>query len=237
MEAYKLLRTGLAHVPEGRRIFQQMTVQENLEMGAYTRKDVCAEKIWRRCSPVLPPSEGASQADGGHPFRRRAADAGHVPRSDEPARSCMMLDEPSMGLAPILVEQIFDIIKELHTAGTTILLVEQNARKALSDCRPCLRSGNRQHHLKRHRRGACQLRRGEEGLPRRLKIGHPLHRIGRGCFYVPEKPPAWVLLPVLRTGADRGALCFQLVRLLLRRNRASGARFLRLCEEDDIRLS
>ena len=92
VEAYKLLRTGLAHVPEGRRIFQQMTVQENLEMGAYIKKDV-------------------SQEDLETVFN-------YFPRLKERRK-------------PILVDQIFDIIKELHKAGTTILLVEQNARKAL----------------------------------------------------------------------------------------------------------
>ncbi len=83
MEAYKLLRTGWRTSLEGRRIFQQMTVQENLEMGAYIKKRMCPRRIWRRCSPTSPP-EGASQADCGDPFRRRAADAGHVPRSYEP---------------------------------------------------------------------------------------------------------------------------------------------------------
>lgn len=83
MEAYKLLRTGLAHVPEGRRIFQQMTVQENLEMGAYIKKDV-SQKDLETVFTYFPPSERASQADRGNSFRRRAADAGHVPRSYEP---------------------------------------------------------------------------------------------------------------------------------------------------------
>ena len=108
-------RMGLAHVPEGRRIFLQMTVQENLEMGAYTRPARRAhprglEEVYE----PLPPAEGAPQPGGGHPLRRRAADAGHGPGADEPTPKLLMLDEPSMGLAPILVEQIFDIIQELH---------------------------------------------------------------------------------------------------------------------------
>ena len=128
-EAYKLLRTGLAHVPEGRRIFLQMTVQENLEMGAYVNKEV-------------------SQADLDMVFdyfprlkERRKQIAGTLSGGEQQMLAMsralmshpklMMLDEPSMGLAPILVDQIFEIISQLHKAGTTILLVEQNARKAL----------------------------------------------------------------------------------------------------------
>ena len=84
-EAFKLLRTGLAHVPEGRRIFQQMTVQENLEMGAYINRGFrsgLGDGI-----QLFPPAEGAAQADCGHPLRRRAADAGHVPGTDVPPQA------------------------------------------------------------------------------------------------------------------------------------------------------
>ena len=84
VEAYKLLRTGLAHVPEGRRIFQQMTVQENLEMGAYIKKDVSQEDL-ETVFNYFPRLK--EQADRGNPFRRRAADAGHVPRPDEPSQA------------------------------------------------------------------------------------------------------------------------------------------------------
>ena len=91
---HRIVEKGLAHVPEGRRIFLQMSVQENLEMGAFTQ------------------SGGAADEDL--------------------EKGLLMLDEPSMGLAPILVEQIFEIIQQLHRAGTTILLVEQNAQMALS---------------------------------------------------------------------------------------------------------
>ena len=122
---------GLAHVPEGRRVFLSMTVEENLEMGAFTR-------------PVLGVS--ASLADVYQRFprlqERRRQVAGTLSGGEQQmlamGRALMsrprllMLDEPSMGLAPILVEQVFDIIRELHEAGTTILLVEQNARMALS---------------------------------------------------------------------------------------------------------
>ena len=129
--AHKLVSRGMALCPEGRRIFQQMTVRENLEMGGYSRP---AEEI------------GASMEDVFSRFprlkEREKQIAGTLSGGEQQmlamGRALMskpkllMLDEPSMGLAPILVEQIFDIIKELHEAGTTILLVEQNAQMALS---------------------------------------------------------------------------------------------------------
>ncbi|WP_071434682.1 ABC transporter ATP-binding protein [Angelakisella massiliensis] len=128
---FQVVAHGLAHVPEGRRVFLQMTVEENLEMGAFTR----------------PASEVAdSLADVYKRFprleERRRQIAGTLSGGEQQmlamGRALMskprllMLDEPSMGLAPILVEQIFDIIKELNHAGVTILLVEQNAQMALS---------------------------------------------------------------------------------------------------------
>ena len=129
--ASKMVNLGIALCPEGRRIFQQMTVRENLEMGGYSRS----------------PSEiGPSLTDVFQRFprlkEREKQIAGTLSGGEQQmlamARALMskprlmMLDEPSMGLAPILVEQIFDIIRELHAAGTTILLVEQNAQMALS---------------------------------------------------------------------------------------------------------
>ncbi len=129
--ASKMVNLGIALCPEGRRIFQQMTVRENLEMGGYCRN----------------PSEiGPSLTDVFQRFprlkEREKQIAGTLSGGEQQmlamARALMskprlmMLDEPSMGLAPILVEQIFDIIRELHAAGTTILLVEQNAQMALS---------------------------------------------------------------------------------------------------------
>ena len=129
MDAYKLLRHGLAHVPEGRRIFLQMTVQENLEMGAYIKKDVSKAdldqvieyfpRLKERRKLVAGPLSGGEQ----QMLAMSRALMSHP--------KLMMLDEPSMGLAPILVDQIFDIVKKLHEDGTTILLVEQNASKAL----------------------------------------------------------------------------------------------------------
>lgn len=128
-DAYKLVSKGLAHVPEGRRIFLQMTVQENLEMGAYTQpgyvKDGIADVFKRFPRLKHRKNQIAGTLSGGE---QQMLAMGRALMSKP---KLLMLDEPSMGLAPILVQQIFDIIKELHEAGTTILLVEQNAEMAL----------------------------------------------------------------------------------------------------------
>lgn len=128
-EAHKLVSKGLAHVPEGRRIFLQMTVQENLEMGAYTQpgyvKDGIADVFNRFPRLKHRKNQIAGTLSGGE---QQMLAMGRALMSKP---KLLMLDEPSMGLAPILVQQIFDIIKELHEAGTTILLVEQNAEMAL----------------------------------------------------------------------------------------------------------
>ena len=128
-EAYKLLRTGLAHVPEGRRIFLQMTVLENLEMGAYINKTVSQEDLERVFQYFPRLKERRKQIAGTLSGGEQQMLAMSRALMSHP--KLMMLDEPSMGLAPIIVDQVFDIIKELHKSGTTILLVEQNARKAL----------------------------------------------------------------------------------------------------------
>ncbi len=128
-DAYKLLRTGLAHVPEGRRIFLQMTVQENLEMGAYINKEVSQKDLDRVFAYFPRLKERRKQIAGTLSGGEQQMLAMSRALMSHP--KLMMLDEPSMGLAPILVDQIFDIIRELHKSGTTILLVEQNARKAL----------------------------------------------------------------------------------------------------------
>lgn len=128
-DAYKLVSKGLAHVPEGRRIFLQMTVQENLEMGAYTQpgyvKDGIADVFKRFPRLKHRKNQIAGTLSGGE---QQMLAMGRALMSKP---KLLMLDEPSMGLAPILVQQIFDIIKELHESGTTILLVEQNAEMAL----------------------------------------------------------------------------------------------------------
>ena len=128
-EAHKLVSKGLAHVPEGRRIFLHMTVLENLEMGAYTQpgyvKDGIADVFERFPRLKHRKNQIAGTLSGGE---QQMLAMGRALMSKP---KLLMLDEPSMGLAPILVQQIFDIIKELHEAGTTILLVEQNAEMAL----------------------------------------------------------------------------------------------------------
>ena len=128
-DAYKLLRHGLAHVPEGRRIFQQMTVQDNLEMGAYIHKEVNKDDLERVFNYFPRLKERRKQIAGtlsGGEQQMLAMSRALMSRP-----KLMMLDEPSMGLAPILIDQIFEIVKQLHKDGTTILLVEQNASKAL----------------------------------------------------------------------------------------------------------
>ncbi len=128
-DAYKLVSRGLAHVPEGRHVFLQMTVLENLEMGAYTNpSNVKAgiEDVFTRFPRLKHRMHQIAGTLSGGEQQMLA-----MGRALMSKPKLMMLDEPSMGLAPILVQQIFDIIKELHESGTTILLVEQNAEMAL----------------------------------------------------------------------------------------------------------
>ena len=129
MDAHKLVQRGLAQVPEGRRIFLQMSVQENLEMGAFTKKEVSKEDLDRMFTLFPRLKERRRQIAGTLSGGEQQMLAMSRALMSHP--KLLMLDEPSMGLAPILVDQIFDIIKELHKTGTTILLVEQNATKAL----------------------------------------------------------------------------------------------------------
>ncbi|MBE6718491.1 MAG: ABC transporter ATP-binding protein [Ruminococcaceae bacterium] len=128
---HKIVEMGLAHVPEGRRIFLQMTVQENLDMGAYTQSgkyfDEDLEKVYEQFPRLKERRKQIAGTLSGGEQQMLAMGRALMSRP-----KLLMLDEPSMGLAPILVEQIFDIIKDLHKKGTTILLVEQNAQMALS---------------------------------------------------------------------------------------------------------
>lgn len=127
---HKIVERGLAQVPEGRRVFAQMTVQENLEMGAYTQTQNIDEDIEKVYSLFPRLKERMNQTAGtlsGGEQQMLAMGRALMSRP-----KLLMLDEPSMGLAPILVEQIFDIIADLHKTGATILLVEQNAQMALS---------------------------------------------------------------------------------------------------------
>ena len=131
VRAHKIVEAGLAQVPEGRHVFLHMTVEENLDMGAYTQPASTIAPNKEKVFELFPRlkerrKQLAGTMSGGE---QQMLAMGRALMSNA---SMLMLDEPSMGLAPILVEQIFDIIKELHKAGTTILLVEQNAQAALS---------------------------------------------------------------------------------------------------------
>ena len=128
-DAYKLVRHGLAHVPEGRRIFLQMSVQDNLEMGAFIHKELSKDDLDMVYQLFPRLKERRKQVAGTLSGGEQQMLA--MGRALMSSPKLMMLDEPSMGLAPILVDQIFDIVKDLHKAGKTVLLVEQNASKAL----------------------------------------------------------------------------------------------------------
>jgi branched-chain amino acid transport system ATP-binding protein len=130
--AEQIVRLGISHVPEGRKIFAPLTVKENLKMGAYTRSDPAEiQKSMDRVFSSFPRlKERENQLGGtlsGGEQQMLATGRGLMSRP-----SVLLLDEPSMGLSPILVEEIFRIIKEINSQGTTILLVEQNALMALS---------------------------------------------------------------------------------------------------------
>ena len=129
---YKLVGMGIAHVPEGRRVFSQLSVYQNLKMGAYTRSDKneieeSLQMIYKRF-PCLEERKNqlAGTLSGGE---QQMLAMGRALMSKP---RIMLMDEPSMGLSPIYVNEIFDIIKEVSAGGTTVLLVEQNAKKALS---------------------------------------------------------------------------------------------------------
>ena len=129
--ASKIVPQGMALCPEGRRVFQQMTVRENLEMGGYTRPageiGASLDDVFERFPRLKERHRQVAGTLSGGEQQMLA-----MGRALMSKPRLLMLDEPSMGLAPLLVEQIFDIIGELNRAGTTILLVEQNAQMALS---------------------------------------------------------------------------------------------------------
>ncbi len=129
--AHKIVSLGMAHVPEGRRVFAEMSVYQNLKMGAYTRNDKgeieqTLEKVYKRF-PRLEERKNqlAGTLSGGE---QQMLAMGRALMSNP---RIILMDEPSMGLSPILVNEIFDIIQSVSETGTTVLLVEQNAKKAL----------------------------------------------------------------------------------------------------------
>ena len=141
---HKIVQLGMTQVPEGRRIFQELTVYENLMMGAYNTKDQQRfkedlESAFERFPRLAERRRQIAGTLSGGEQQMLAMSRALMSRP-----KLLMLDEPSMGLAPILVDQIFEIIKELNQAGTTILLVEQNASKALeiADRAYVLETGN-----------------------------------------------------------------------------------------------
>ena len=131
VRAHKIVEAGLAQVPEGRHVFLHMTVEENLDMGAYTQPNSTIapnkEKVFELFPRLKERRKQLAGTMSGGEQQMLAMGRALMSRP-----KLLMLDEPSMGLAPILVEQIFEIIQNLHKAGTTILLVEQNAQAALS---------------------------------------------------------------------------------------------------------
>ena len=130
--AHKIVSMGLAHVPEGRRVFAQLTVLENLKMGAYTRKDKdesgkSLEEIYKRFPRLKErKNQPAGTLSGGE---QQMLAMGRALMSKP---KMIVMDEPSMGLSPLYVTEIFKIIQEINDSGTTVLLVEQNAKKALA---------------------------------------------------------------------------------------------------------
>jgi len=130
--AHKIVSMGMAHVPEGRRVFAQLTVYENLMLGAYTRRDKAEiaeslERVYERFPRLKERrKQTAGTLSGGE---QQMLAMGRALMSKP---SIILMDEPSMGLSPLYVSEIFDIITEINKSGTTVLLVEQNAKKALS---------------------------------------------------------------------------------------------------------
>ncbi|NLC19246.1 MAG: ABC transporter ATP-binding protein [Clostridiales bacterium] len=129
---HKIVSLGIAHVPEGRHVFAQLTVYENLLMGAFTRKDKSEieetlQSVYKRFPRLMERKNQLAGTLSGGEQQMLAMGRALMSRP-----KIMLMDEPSMGLSPILVGEIFDIIKSISESGTTVLLVEQNAKKALS---------------------------------------------------------------------------------------------------------
>ena len=132
LPAHKIVHLGMTQVPEGRRVFSELTVYENLMMGAYTKKDkdeikANLEEIYEMFPRLLERKNQVAGTLSGGEQQMLAMGRAMMSTPD-----LLMLDEPSMGLSPLLVDQVFEIIKRFHEKGTTILLVEQNANKSLA---------------------------------------------------------------------------------------------------------
>ena len=130
--AHKIVSLGMAHVPEGRRIFQELTVLENLKLGAFTRKDKkeiadSLEMVYSRFPRLKERRTQIAGTLSGGEQQMLAMGRALMSRP-----KLILMDEPSLGLSPLLVSEVFDIIREINASGTTVLVVEQNARKVLS---------------------------------------------------------------------------------------------------------
>ncbi len=142
--SHKIVAMGMAHVPEGRRIFQELTVLENLQMGAFTRRDKgevaeTLKMVYERFPRLEERKKQVAGTLSGGEQQMLAMGRALMSKPD-----IILMDEPSMGLSPLFVTEIFDIIQEINKAGTTVLIVEQNAKKVLSiaDCAYVLETGN-----------------------------------------------------------------------------------------------
>lgn len=178
---HKLVGMGMSQVPEGRRVFQELTVYENLLLGAYTQKDKkkIKEDIDEICTRFPRLGERKSQIAGTLSGGEQQMLAMGRAMMSHP--KLLMLDEPSMGLSPLFVDQVFEIIKDYHKSGTTILLVEQNAKKGALHLRPRLCPRNRRNNRRGHRAGSAQQRRDSQSLSRRL-IKYNLYDAPK-CFF------------------------------------------------------
>ena len=130
--SYRIVEKGIIHVPEGRGLFSTLTVQENLELGAYTAQGqkVDADETLQHVFSLFPRLQERTATDGGLPLRRRTADVRHCTGLMAKPR-ILMIDEMSLGLAPVLVQAMFEIVREIAESGFTVLLVEQQIHRAL----------------------------------------------------------------------------------------------------------